>query len=259
MKRFATIISFLSVIIIVFMDYQSLIVAQSNVSDECISSLNIFTFEYNNTSWQEYTEIIENASCDIDFFWSQVDGLQVNYQSPNYVVQEYSSSPFITPTTFTSRTQNGACNIRPTFVAGYYCTSPYSIVFSEPTDFLDYLRWERNQHGKLNVALFLAHEWGHHIQLSSLNDHAVPELQAECFVGAYFQYAISNPDQTLVDFSQGDWDALMQVIPISSNEPAGDIERWEDITIGERGRALRMGYQGGVSLCLSELPLTQPE
>jgi hypothetical protein len=250
MKHFA-----ISLTLLLFLVYQLLVTAQEDVSDSCDSNLNVFLFGYNNSDWQEYIQIIENAACDIDFFWEQVPELQGHYQSPNYIVQEYSSFPFVTPTSFTGRTQNGACSIRPTFegAQGYYCTSPYSIVISEPTEFLHYLYWEENLRGNLSVVLFLAHEWGHHIQLSSLNSREMPELQAECFVGAYFQYAISNPDQTLVDFSQEAWDALMQVIPISSNEPAGDIERWEQITVADRGRALRMGFASGVSACLDNV------
>jgi hypothetical protein len=250
MYRSISIILSALIMTIAFGNYPFQIAAQDSLST-CDNDLNFFLFNYYNPL--EYSEIIEAASCDINYFWTLVEDLPVDYQPPDYVVQEYSSFPFATPNNFIHRTQNGACNIRPTFVnaRAYYCTSPYSIVISEPAQLVNYMQWEQNHRGRLAITLVLAHEWSHHIQLSVLNNRDMPELQAECFVGSYFRFAISNPRQTLLDFSQDDWDALMQVIPISSNEAVGNIERWEDITVGEQGRALRMGYREGISRCLS--------
>lgn len=218
---------------------------------------NIFLFEYDHIIWYNYIQIIESVACDIDTYWREVEATWLEYQSPNYVVQEYADYPYVTPDTFTHRTPNGACNVRPNTVnlSAYYCRDHSGIVFSEPLRFMHYLAWEENGFGELNIAYVLAHEWVHHIQhISSSNLILVDrELQAECLAGAYLNFAINNHPLVHIDLSLEDWTALQEVIPgnVPEDLMVSDSGAWAGVSVLERSNALTLGFEEGADICMS--------
>lgn len=222
---------------------------------ECNDELRIFLFDYDSDIWDEYTTVIKDASCDVDYFWSQIVELPVEYEPPEYIVQEYIDSPFVTPDSFSQRIENNAC-LRPTSdtAAAYYCRVSNGIRISEPTKFLSYLEWKENQFGELAIMMTVAHEWGHHVQsLLSIEHNSNTELQAECFKGLYFHFAVNNPDLARVDVSQADWNALISVFPLDVTDiMVSDSGPWENISIAEQGQALQIGYDRDLSTCLEQ-------
>lgn len=68
MNRYTATVFVLAIAIVVIVIRQYIALAQEDISDNCADKPDIFLFEYNNSDWQGYIRIIENASCDIGFF-----------------------------------------------------------------------------------------------------------------------------------------------------------------------------------------------
>jgi len=219
---------------------------------ECSDELRIFLFDYDSDIWDEYTTLIHDAACDVDYFWSQIANLPA-YEPPEYIVQEYVESPHATPDNLTFRTFNESCLQPEPDVPAYYCPPEKGITIVQPIHLLNYMEWELGRIGNLINVKTMAHEWGHHIQeLLAIEDSPNIELQAECFTGLYFNYAVNNSNLTQIDISSWHWTRL---IPLPSmNEPkdlvANQSGRWEGITIVEQAEALQLGYEGDLSACL---------
>lgn len=98
------------------------------------------------------------------------------------------------------------------------------------------------------VLTVLSHEWGHHIQ--NLTDTGIAsslesELQADCFAGAFLEYA---KDSDLVS-------PVIGAMALQLTQAAGDI--WWQVpfdeaihgTQSERATAFLAGQQGGLEAC----------
>lgn len=221
-------------------------------SEDCHIQADIYLFEYADPLWTEYTQLTRDIACDLHYFWSHSAPIDIYDVHPS-IVQEYSDSFLTTPPNYERRSQNGACLDLPSSdtVSAYYCRNPNGIVIREPTQFVNYLAWEQSDLGALKIALSLAHEYGHHVQLPPVTNLKNRELQAECYVGAYFQFAIENQDLTIVDFTLDDWSAIQRTIPIDVSQDimVGTSGIWSTITLLERGNALRLGYNHGILEC----------
>ena len=220
-------------------------------SAQCNQDLQVYLFEYERDLWQDYTQTIRDAICDVDYFWSQVTEINLDYRMPDYVIQEYVDQPAHRPLEFTTI----RCNNPSPSIPAFYCSSERGIILREPNHFMDYLAWDEISQGDLLITWTIAHEWGHHLQGTGLEQDDYSELQAECFAGAYFRYAIENPNLTHLNFTNRDWTIILRTIPVEGREDefVGDTGNWSNITIPEQGNALRIGYDGGLTDCIAQL------
>jgi len=101
----------------------------------------------------------------------------------------------------------------------------------------------------VNVALtLLSHEFGHHIQ--NLTDTGISsaiesELQADCFAGAFIQYA-----------TESDWvSPVIGALALQLTQSAGDVwwmVPWDEAIHGtqsDRAQAFLAGQNGGLAAC----------
>jgi predicted metalloprotease len=133
------------------------------------------------------TGVVNYEYWDLDAFWkpllnyygktyTQPGVRYFDYYDPYGRLVDYSTS------CGTTSTRHGS--------QGFYCPSSQTI-------YLDYRQQQTNlaKFGDGAVGFWLAHEFGHHIQLLyGLNPQVVPnmELQADCFAGTYVHYGILN-------------------------------------------------------------------
>lgn len=169
----------------------------------------------------------ELIAADLDAYWSaQFAERGIPYSSPNFKVVDAPGTEF--------------CGGLDVFyaVAGYCSTNNTISVSSGIAD-----------PNSVNVALtLLSHEWGHHVQ--SLTDTGITsaiesELQADCFAGAFIQYATDS-----------DWvSPVIGALALQLTQSAGDV--WWMVpfdeaihgTQADRAQAFLAGQNGGLAAC----------
>ncbi|PJF40161.1 MAG: VWA domain-containing protein [Chloroflexi bacterium] len=232
--------------------------AQDVLSFSCEGNGNllvIYLFPSTVSDWEEHVHFISNIACDVNDFWMSF-GLGEVYSPPSYILHEFSG---ITPPIYAGNRQE--CEQPPPkgVYAAYYCadaldapTVNHGIILNR-----DVVLEAFRNFGPIAIADTLGHEWGHHIQWILLEDNATPELEADCYSGAYIRYAIDNPDRTRVDFTEADWRTFQQNLLEKSNQLVDSSEEastWEGITYGQRHDAILEGFNNGITACI-ELPL----
>lgn len=205
---------------------------------------NIYLFKDEREHWEQYLTVVANATCDVHHFWQQEMGTE--YTAPEYVVHLKldEGGQLVMPEGYVTCSENSEFETR-----GYFCSNYLqpSIEINSERTFQFYLR-----DGAMNPIHVLAHEWGHYIQFSLL-DANMSELQADCFFGAYIQYALSNTDIIQVDIKLSDWRQLLYLYEAAYDQrvdPNGTYPR-NELTYGHIADAMRLGYNGGTSVCIN--------
>lgn len=169
----------------------------------------------------------EEIAADLDAYWAaQFAERGIPYSSPTFRIVDAPGMEF--------------CAGLDVFyaVAGYCSTDNTITVSSGIAD-----------PNAVNVVLtLLSHEWGHHIQ--NLTDTGISspidsELQADCFAGAFIQYA-----------TESDWvSPVIGALALQLTQSAGDIwwmVPWDEAIHGtqsDRAQAFLTGQNGGLAAC----------
>ena len=175
---------------------------------------------------------VEAATDDINTFWQQVfEDHNWRYRSPSRV-QSYSTR---------IRT---ACGRAPDGNA-FFCRASNSIYYD-----IDLLNDARDDIGDFAPATIIAHEWGHAIQSQRGwfrgNTTLALEQQADCFAGAYTQYAST---QGLLD--DGDEQEALDLFESITDRSRASVRTHG--TTRQRLAAFNTGLESGVDACLELL------
>ncbi len=181
-------------------------------------------------------QIFDIAAEDINTFWIETfQEYGYPYREPRIVLHDRSQV-------------STGCGTAPAQVGPFYCSADHSQYY--PFRFMDG-QWK--QFGDFAVVTIIAHEWGHTIQslLGALNTGGYTidlELQADCFAGAYAQYANSRSLNIRLDESDIREGA---VALFNAGDPDG-TPWWDSQAHGtgdQRVQAFVDGFEQGVSAC----------
>jgi len=181
-------------------------------------------------------QIFDIAAEDINDFWmGTFKDYGYQYTEPQIVLFNR------------SRVSTG-CGVAPQEVGPFYCNIDHTMYY--PEWFMDQ-QWRT--FGDYAVVTIIAHEWGHAIQnlLGVLNngDYTIQiELQADCFAGAYTNYA--NERSTKIRLDDSDVDEGANAL-FHAGDPYG-TEWWDEQAHGngdQRFQAFSDGFKYGVSDC----------
>jgi hypothetical protein len=181
-------------------------------------------------------QIFDIAAEDINTFWIETfQGYGYPYDEPRIVLHDRSQV-------------STGCGTAPAQVGPFYCSADHSQYY--PFRFMDQ-QWK--QHGDFAVVTIIAHEWGHTIQslLGVLNTGGYTidlELQADCFAGAYAQYANTRSLNVRLDESDIREGATALFY---AGDPDG-TPWWDSQAHGtgdQRMQAFVDGFEQGVSAC----------
>ena len=181
-------------------------------------------------------QIFDIAAEDINDFW--MDAFKeygYQYTEPKIVLFDR------------SRVSTG-CGVAPQEVGPFYCNIDHTMYY--PAWFMDQ-QWRT--FGDYAVVSIIAHEWGHAIQnlLGVLNngDYTIQiELQADCFAGAYTNYA--NERSTKIRLDDSDIEEGANAL-FHAGDPYG-TEWWDEQAHGngdQRYQAFSDGFKYGISDC----------
>ncbi|MCC6614291.1 MAG: neutral zinc metallopeptidase [Anaerolineae bacterium] len=181
-------------------------------------------------------QIFDIAAEDINDFWMNTfKDYGYQYTEPQIVLFDR------------SRVSTG-CGVAPQEVGPFYCNIDHTMYY--PEWFMDQ-QWRT--FGDYAVVTIIAHEWGHAIQnlLGVLNngDYTIQiELQADCFSGAYTNYA--NERSTKIRLDDSDVEEGANAL-FHAGDPYG-TEWWDEQAHGngdQRYEAFSDGFKYGVSDC----------
>ncbi|MGB7342548.1 MAG: hypothetical protein WBC91_26855 [Phototrophicaceae bacterium] len=217
--------------------------AQDNTIPDCGITTDISLFESNS-----YQEDILAIACDIDQFWSDFWRTDINnsYESPNYLIETRLRG---NEREFAEELQYPPCGEG--YYAGRYCPYDKGILLDPP--FAYHIPQQY-----LSIIDILAHEWAHHVQYEVLfgqrnKDDVFEELEAECLKGAYYRYAIDNPNLTTVDITASDLINHMLLYQTDysmlTNDTLHTNHAWFNISYGKRLQVIMFGYENGVYAC----------
>lgn len=185
-------------------------------------------------------EIFQLGMADLNDYWSGVfQQEQIRYDRPEVVL-------------FDERSISSGCGRLRAEYGPVYCprdnTSYYPRAFMQE---------QLEEVGDFAVVVIIAHEWGHAVQtqttLRTDNEYTIDnELQADCFAGAYSQYA--NLESVRVLLEDGDIEEGATALFLVG-DPFGTP--WFDEnahgTGEQRMRAYTIGLDGGYEPCLENL------
>jgi hypothetical protein len=177
-------------------------------------------------------DLVDFASGDINQFWISVfEANDLDYRAPASV------AAYIAPT----QTACGEAQANNAF----YCAISHSIHYDQ--NFLNNVLVEL---GDFAVVTVIAHEWGHaiQVQLGLLTSSSIQnELQADCFAGAYANFAAANGILEHGDLAEGRT-LLARLGDPSSRFLRGGYRATHGTPV-QRVTAFETGYQFGVSAC----------
>lgn len=185
-------------------------------------------------------EIFQLGVEDLNDYWSAVfQEENINYDRPQIVL-------------FNERSIRSGCGRLEAAFGPVYCPRDHTGYF--PRGFMED---QLNSVGDFAVVVIIAHEWGHSIQAQTTlmqdNEYTIDnELQADCFAGAYSQYA--NVKSVRVLLEDGDIEEGANAIFLVG-DPNGTP--WFDEnahgTGEQRLRAFTIGLDGDYNVCLDPL------
>ncbi|MCL4249472.1 MAG: neutral zinc metallopeptidase [Anaerolineae bacterium] len=181
-------------------------------------------------------QIFNIAAEDINDFWIEAFQ-QYGYQYTQPSIRLFDQSRIST-----------GCGVAPREVGPFYCNVDHTMYY--PLWFMDQ-QWRT--YGDYAVVTIIAHEWGHSIQnlLGVLDngDYTIQtELQADCFAGAYTNYA--NTRSTKIRLDQSDIEEGANAL-FHAGDPYG-TEWWDPQAHGngdQRYQAYSDGFTKGLSDC----------
>lgn len=185
-------------------------------------------------------EIFELATEDLNDFWAGVfEAEKIRYDRPEIIV-------------FDERSIRSGCGRLEAAFGPVYCPRDHTGYFPR-----GFMQDQLEEVGDFAVAVIIAHEWGHSIQAQTTlmedNKYTIDnELQADCFAGAYSQYA--NVKSVRVLLEDGDIEEGANAIFLVG-DPEGTP--WFDENAHGTGRqrlsAFTIGLDGGYETCLDQL------
>lgn len=185
-------------------------------------------------------EIFQLGVEDLNDFWSGVfQEENIDYERPHIVL-------------FDERSIRSACGRLESAYGPVYCPADHTGYFPR-----GFMQDQLDTVGDFAVVVIIAHEWGHSIQaqttLMTDNEYTIDnELQADCFAGAYSQYA--NVKSVRVLLEDGDIEEGANAIFLVG-DPEGTP--WFDENAHGTGRqrlaAFTVGLDGDYESCLEPL------
>jgi hypothetical protein len=181
-------------------------------------------------------QIFDVAAEDINDFWRETfKDYGYEYTEPRIVIFDR------------SQVRSG-CGVAPAQVGPFYCNVDHTMYY--PVWFMEQ-QWR--QYGDYAVVTIIAHEWGHSIQnllgVLQSGDYTINiELQADCFAGAYTQYANESSTKIRLDASDLQEGAIAL---FNAADPDG-TPWWDSQAHGtgdQRAQAFEDGFKFGVSDC----------
>jgi|GEM_PF-3496895 len=188
-----------------------------------------------------YQQDMMNFANSVEAFWQANMSLISDIPFENPCVLEY--DPANVPLT-------AECGLTTDLATGnaFYCIPEHAVMWDGPTFFHPiYSDWG----DKANLFI-IAHEYGHAAQFLS---GEVPvkstqrELQADCYAGAYIQYA---EQQGMLE--EGDYQEIVGIVAAFGQSRIGT--NWLTRTHGtsiQREIAMARGYQDGIASCQTDL------
>lgn len=181
-------------------------------------------------------QIFDIAAEDINDFWDETfKEYDYDYTQPEIVLFDRSQV-------------STGCGVAPAQVGPFYCNIDHTMYY--PYNFM-YQQWQR--FGDYAVVTIIAHEWGHAVQnlLGALDTGGYTidiELQADCFAGAYTQYA--NERSTKIRLNAEDIEEGAYAL-FNAGDPDG-TPWWDSQAHGSgdlRYQAFDDGFKLGVNTC----------
>ena len=181
-------------------------------------------------------QIFDIAAEDINDFWDATfKEYGYDYTEPQIVLFDRSQV-------------STGCGVAPAQVGPFYCNIDHTMYY--PYNFM-YQQWQR--FGDYAVVTIIAHEWGHSVQnmLGALSNGSYTidiELQADCFAGAYTQYANESSTKIRLDAQDIEEGA---VALFNAGDPDG-TPWWDSQAHGSgdlRYQAFEDGFKMGVNTC----------
>lgn len=173
-------------------------------------------------------EIFVLAKDDINDFWTGVLAKDsADYTEPDVVVYD----------TAKVRTR---CGTAPSEIGPFYCVKDNTAYF--PRDFM------ADQHDRIGdyaVVVIIAHEWGHAIQAQVDSNTGISiqrELQADCYAGAYSQYALTASKRVVLE--DGDIDEATASLFEAGDSGGGS---WFDGTAHGDGEQRQAAFNNGLN------------
>ncbi|MBI1278345.1 MAG: hypothetical protein GC179_09480 [Anaerolineaceae bacterium] len=178
-------------------------------------------------------EIFTLAEVDINDFWTETLASEgVDYEKPDIVL--YDNARVKTK-----------CGTAPSEIGPFYCGKDNTAYF--PRDFMT------DQHDRIGdyaVVVIIAHEWGHSIQTQLANETGISiqrELQADCYAGAYSQYAVNQSQKVIIE--DGDIDEAIASLFEAGDGGGSWFDRGAHGDGDQRRAAFTKGLTSGVGDC----------
>ena len=104
--------------------------------------------------------------------------------------------------------------------------------------------------GDYTVVVIIAHEWGHAIQAQMGNESGISiqrELQADCYAGAYSQYAVNESKKVIIE--DGDIDEATASLFEAGDGGGSWFDRNAHGSGDQRQAAFNTGLENGMGDC----------
>ena len=183
-------------------------------------------------------EVFQLGADDIDDFWSKEFAVDNDpYERPRIVL-------------FNDRAVRSGCGVLRAEFGPVYCPPDNTGYFPR-----DFMVEQMEQVGDFAVVVIMGHEWGHAVQmqanLTSSNNYTIDnELQADCFAGAYSQYAQVKSVRVLLE--EGDIDeGATAIFLVGDPEGTPWFDENAHGTGEQRLAAFKQGLENGYQVCLS--------